>query len=119
MQEKQNSFLKGAAILGIAGIIVKVMGVFFRIPLTNWIGAEGMSYYSSVYPIYSFFLLISLPGMGMQMASASFRVCFKKEIRKCQTSDPAPSGSTHMALSADICYTRLCTWLQPLIRIRL
>ena len=41
----KNSFLKGAAILGIAGIIVKVMGVFFRIPLTIWIGENGMSYY--------------------------------------------------------------------------
>lgn len=51
----QNKFLKGAAILGIAGIIVKIMGVFFRIPLTNWVGAEGISYYSSVYPIYTFF----------------------------------------------------------------
>ncbi|MBQ1422247.1 MAG: oligosaccharide flippase family protein, partial [Firmicutes bacterium] len=68
MQEKQNSFLKGAAILGIAGIIVKVMGVFFRIPLTNWIGAEGMSYYSSVYPIYSFFLLISLAGIPVAIS---------------------------------------------------
>ncbi len=68
MQQKQNSFLKGAAILGIAGIIVKVMGVFFRIPLTNWIGAEGMSYYSSVYPIYSFFLLISLAGIPVAIS---------------------------------------------------
>ena len=68
MQEKQNSFLKGAAILGIAAIIVKVMGVFFRIPLTNWIGAEGMSYYSSVYPIYSFFLLISLAGIPVAIS---------------------------------------------------
>ena len=40
----QNKFLKGAAILGIAGILVKVMGVFFRIPLTNWVGADGISY---------------------------------------------------------------------------
>ena len=68
MQEKKNSFLKGAAILGIAGIIVKVMGVFFRIPLTNWVGAEGMSYYSSVYPIYSFFLLISLAGIPVAIS---------------------------------------------------
>ena len=45
-----NKFLKGAAVLGIAGILVKVMGMFFRLPLTNWIGAEGISYYSSVIP---------------------------------------------------------------------
>ena len=36
--------LKGAAVIGIAGVIVKLLGACFRIPLTNWIGADGMSY---------------------------------------------------------------------------
>ena len=64
----QNKFLKGAAILGIAGIIVKIMGVFFRIPLTNWVGAEGISYYSSVYPIYTFFLILSTAGIPVAVS---------------------------------------------------
>ena len=64
----QNKFLKGAAILGIAGIIVKVMGVFFRIPLTNWVGSEGISYYSSVYPIYTFFLILSTAGIPVAVS---------------------------------------------------
>ena len=64
----QNKFLKGAAILGIAGIIVKVMGVFFRIPLTNWVGADGISYYSSVYPIYTFFLILSTAGIPVAVS---------------------------------------------------
>lgn len=51
----KNNFLKGAAVLGIAGIIVKVIGIFFRIPLTRWIGEDGMGYYGSVYPIYTCF----------------------------------------------------------------
>ncbi len=63
-----NKFLKGAAILGIAGIIVKIMGVFFRIPLTNWVGAEGISYYSSVYPIYTFFLILSTAGIPVAVS---------------------------------------------------
>ena len=33
----KDSFLKGAFILGMAGILVKVMGAFFRIPLGNLI----------------------------------------------------------------------------------
>jgi len=63
-----NKFLKGAAILGIAGIIVKVIGVCFRIPVTNWIGAEGMSYYGSVYPIYTFFLILSTAGIPVAIS---------------------------------------------------
>ena len=67
-EKKSNSFLKGAAILGIAGLLVKVMGMAFRIPLTNWVGATGMSYYSSVYPIYTFFLLLSTAGIPVAIS---------------------------------------------------
>ena len=38
----KKSFFKGAVILGIAGLIVKVFGAFFRIPLANIIGDTGM-----------------------------------------------------------------------------
>ena len=41
----KKTFLKGAAILGIAGLIVQVLGAVFRIPLANIIGDEGMGYY--------------------------------------------------------------------------
>ena len=47
----KDSFLKGAFILGMAGILVKVMGAFFRIPLGNLIGAKGMAYYQAAYPV--------------------------------------------------------------------
>ena len=40
-----NKIVKGAAILGIAGLIVKLLGVFLKIPLTAMIGEEGMAYY--------------------------------------------------------------------------
>ena len=63
-----NKFLKGAAILGLAGIIVKVMGVFFRIPITLWVGADGLSYYSSVYQIYTFLLILSTAGFPVAIS---------------------------------------------------
>ena len=77
-EEKKNSFLKGAAILGIAGILVKIMGVFFRIPITNWVGADGMSYYNSVYPIYTFFLILSTAGIPVAISRmVSQRIAIK------------------------------------------
>ena len=36
MSDKGNKFIKGAAILGIAGVVIKLLGAVFRIPLTNW-----------------------------------------------------------------------------------
>ncbi|KAB3531900.1 polysaccharide biosynthesis protein [Alkaliphilus pronyensis] len=59
---KKDSFLKGAAILGIAGIFVKILGAFFRIPLGNIIGSEGFGYYQVGYPIFTFLLSFSIAG---------------------------------------------------------
>jgi stage V sporulation protein B len=58
----KKTFIKGAAILGIAGLMVQVMGAIFRIPLANIIGDEGMGYYQTAYPIYVFLLVFSTNG---------------------------------------------------------
>ena len=46
-----SKILKGTTILGIAGILVKLLGAVFRIPLTALIGTEGMAYYGYAYPL--------------------------------------------------------------------
>ena len=58
--KNKDSFLKGALILGAAGVVVKIMGAFFRIPLGNLIGSTGMGYYQAVYPVYTLFLTTSI-----------------------------------------------------------
>jgi stage V sporulation protein B len=63
MSDGQKSFVKGAAILGAAGLIVKFIGAIFRIPLTNIIGADGMANYQVAYPIYAALLVISSAGL--------------------------------------------------------
>ena len=73
----KKTFLKGAAILGVAGLIVQVLGAIFRIPLANIIGDEGMGYYGTVYPIYVFLLVFSTngaPAAISKMASERFAV---------------------------------------------
>lgn len=58
----KKTFVKGAVILGVAGLICKVIGAFFRIPLYNMLG-DGMQYYEAVYPYYSTLLVISSAGL--------------------------------------------------------
>ena len=65
---KNNSFIKGAAILGIAGIIVKILGAIYRIPLANIITNEGMGYYQTAYPLYTLLLTISTAGFPVAIA---------------------------------------------------
>ena len=63
MEKKKTSFIQGAAVLGIAGLIVKIIGAAFRIPLANAIGLIGTSYYDTAYPYYSWLLVISTSGL--------------------------------------------------------
>lgn len=65
---KKKTFLRGAAILGGAGIIIKILGAIFRIPLGNMLGDEGMSYYQTAYPTY--ILLITIAQAGIPTAIA-------------------------------------------------
>lgn len=63
-----NNFLKGAAVLGTAGLIVKIIGAIYRIPLTNLIGTEGIGYFQPAYQVYNLLLVISLAGFPTAVA---------------------------------------------------
>lgn len=65
---KKKSFLQGAAILAAAGVVIKLMGAAFRIPLANIIGPLGMSYYQTAYPIYNLFLTVSTAGIPVAIS---------------------------------------------------
>ncbi len=62
-----QKFLKGAVILAGAGIMIKVLGAVFRIPLTNWIG-DGMAYYSVAYVIYGALVVIGTAGVPVAVS---------------------------------------------------
>ncbi|MBQ3389921.1 MAG: polysaccharide biosynthesis protein [Firmicutes bacterium] len=58
-----KSFVRGAAVLGLAGLMVQALGALFRIPLANIIGDEGMGYFQTAYPVYIFILIFSTNGV--------------------------------------------------------
>ena len=64
----KKSFVKGAGILAISGIIVKIIGAVFRIPLTNIIGSEGIGLYQKAYPIYAFLLVAATAGLPVAIS---------------------------------------------------
>ncbi len=58
-KSSKSSFLVQGSILGIASIISRVIGLIYRIPLTNIIGDNGNNIYSAAFEIYNILLLIS------------------------------------------------------------
>lgn len=58
-----TKLLKGGMVLGIGAIVTKVIGAIYRVPLTNFLGAEGIGIYQMVFPFYSMLLTISSQGL--------------------------------------------------------
>lgn len=58
-KEQKNDFVVQGSILAIAGLIVRFIGLIYRVPLTRIIGREGMAYYNSAYEYYNIALLLS------------------------------------------------------------
>ena len=56
---RKNGFIMQAGILAAAGIISRIIGLLYRGPLHNVIGALGWGYYGSAYNYYTIILLIS------------------------------------------------------------
>ena len=72
-KSRSNNFLVQGAILAVAGILVRLIGLAYRVPLLRIIGSEGMGYYSTAYNLYAIILLLSsysLPLAVSKMVSA-------------------------------------------------
>lgn len=67
-QQTSALLMKGATILVIAGIVSKIFGAIFRIPLTNMIGAEGQAYYSASYAVYNLLFVIATAGFPVAIS---------------------------------------------------
>lgn len=55
--------MHGAMILAVAGIVVKVIGALFKIPLGAILGPEGMANFSIAYNIYALLFVLSTAGV--------------------------------------------------------
>lgn len=59
----KSSFGKSALIIAAGGILCKIIGAIYRIPLTNALGSEGIGLYQLVYSVYALFVVIVTGGI--------------------------------------------------------
>lgn len=55
----ESNFVVQGSILAIASIVVRIIGIAYRIPMINIIGDEGMGYYGTAFNVYNIALLLS------------------------------------------------------------
>ena len=65
---KKQNFLTGAAILSLSTIIVKVIGMLYKLPLNQIIDSQGFAYFNKAYAIYTVLLVVSTTGLPVAMS---------------------------------------------------
>ena len=76
---KRNSLIKNASILMVASIISRIIGLIYRRPLGEVLGAVGLGYYGYASNLYSILLLISSYSIPMAVSKiVSERLALKQ-----------------------------------------
>lgn len=63
-----KTYMKGAAILTIASLLVKVLSAIYRVPFQNMVGDEGFYIYQQVYPFISIFVTWAAAGFAVAVS---------------------------------------------------
>ena len=63
-----KSFVKGALILSVAGILAKCLGALYRIPFGYIASEDCLALYTMVYPIYNLLLALSTAGIPLAIS---------------------------------------------------
>lgn len=76
----ENLIMHGG-ILAMAGILVRVIGLVYRIPMLNIIGDEAYGIYSAAYNVYNIMLVLSSYGLPMAVSKLVSDRLAKKQYR--------------------------------------
>ena len=61
-------FVNGVLILTVSNILVKAIGLLFKIPLHDILGDDGMGYFNAAYTIYTTFFMVSTAGLPVAIS---------------------------------------------------
>lgn len=64
----RKSFVASTLILVLTGVIIKALGFFYRVYLSNLIGAEGMGLFQLISPVYSTVILTLTAGISIAVS---------------------------------------------------
>jgi len=82
---KTQGFIKGALILTAAALTAKILGMLFKIPLQNILGAVGMSYFNAAYSIFTPIYALSVSGLPVAVSKLVAEQCARggyRQVRK-------------------------------------
>lgn len=80
-EKKSQSFLKGAMVLGASMVIVKLMGMVYKIMLSGMYGGVGTGLFNSAYALYNPLFMLSTAGFPIAISRMVSESVTKKRFR--------------------------------------
>lgn len=65
----RESLVRGAAVLVAAGLIIRVTGLVYQIPLAHWLGGEGLGIYRMALPAFWAFYRVAVGGIPTALSN--------------------------------------------------
>lgn len=81
-KDARKLFFSGVVILTASNIIIKAIGLLFKIPMNHVVGDTGMGYYTSAYTIYTLLYMISTAGLPVALSKMISESRAKGRIRE-------------------------------------
>ena len=78
-KRQTDNFLIQGSILAVTSILVRIIGLVYRVPMARILGNEGIGYYGYAFEIYNFCFIISSYGMPMAVSKLVSERTAKKE----------------------------------------
>ena len=94
-KKESSDFLKQGSILAAASLIVRFIGMIYRIPMSNILGEEGNGIYAVAFDIYDIVLIVSSYSLPLALSKIISTQNIKREYKNTsyrqQDAYPLPS----------------------------
>lgn len=83
-----KTYMRGAALLTVAALLVKILSAIYRVPFQNLVGDEGFYIYQQVYPFIAVFVVWTSGGFAVAISKLladndTEPSLFKREQQRC------------------------------------
>ncbi len=75
-------FFSGVLLLSFSTLLVKIIGLVYKIPMLSYLGSEGMGYFHSAYEIYALFCIIATAGLPVALSVLISEALSRREEEK-------------------------------------
>ena len=85
--QKSNTkkvFFSGVLLLSVSTVLVKIIGLIYKIPMLSYLGSEGMGYFHSAYEIYAVFCIIATAGLPVALSVLISSALAEKKDREVE-----------------------------------